>query len=122
MKLASPAAQADLAQLLDHNTFTCTLLYELYALFSSVGKINPGEIREAIVVVNRLYKNSYEMRCKVGKQTGNIQRPSIALTSENIEERLFGGINTFRAHYTGRDLDNLRRPLGSFVNTRCTFR
>jgi hypothetical protein len=70
MKLIDPATQTELAHLRDctavssRNTSTGALLYELYALFDSLSEINSDEIREAIIVENRLHKNSYEMRRK----------------------------------------------------------
>jgi hypothetical protein len=70
MKLIDAATRSHLAQLRDRtavssrNTSTGALLHEVYTIFSSLEKINPEEIREAIIVKNRLHKNSFEMRRK----------------------------------------------------------
>lgn len=111
----------DQAPISFRNTSTEAILFELYALFNSQEEIDPMVIKEAIFGDDRLHKNSYEMRRKVGKQTQYIERPSIALITENIEEHLFGDINDFHAQQTGSTL-GYGRPLGSFANARCTIR
>jgi len=70
MKLLDPETRIALSHLRDHtavssrNTSTGALVYETYALFSSLDEINPEFIKEAIITENRLHKNSYEMRRK----------------------------------------------------------
>ncbi|MBK8905438.1 MAG: hypothetical protein IPM53_29920 [Anaerolineaceae bacterium] len=85
MKLIKPSTSRALTNIRDQalvssrNTSTGALLFELYALFNSLEEIDPEGIKETIITENRLHKNSYEMRCKVGKQARYIELPSIAL-------------------------------------------
>jgi hypothetical protein len=70
MKLIDSPTRTLLAQMREQapvssrNTSTGALLHELYLLFNSREEISPELIKEAIIVENRLHKNSYEMRRK----------------------------------------------------------